>query len=194
MKTVILLIDFTGHQALSTDPHNDNIRYSALTEIISSGHINKKECVFYSTTIPETDFRLLELKRMAENNGFKFIIPTDDEEKQISIIGDSLYSISYIKSKFLNFNINIVDTQIIVTGTNTSGCVFKNKDIGAYHWSKAGYETKIYLPMCAEFEKKGINDFERNMLGVASLYKKIYKEKCFDIKICEDINDLNLPV
>ena len=48
--------------------------------------------------------------------------------------------------------------------------------------------------MCAEYEKKGINDFERNMLGTASLYKQIYKKKCFDIEICEDINDLNSPV
>lgn len=190
MKTLILLIDFTGHQALSTDPHNDNIRYSALTEIITEGNINKKECVFFSTTIPKTDFRLLELKRLAERNGFKFIIPTDKE----SYIGDETYSTDYIKSKFKNFNIDHLDTQVIIAGTNTSGCVFKNKDIGAYYWLKAGYETKIYLPMCAEFEKKGINDFERNMLGIASLYKKIYKEKCFDIKICEDINDLNLPV
>ena len=48
--------------------------------------------------------------------------------------------------------------------------------------------------MCAEYEKKGINDFERNMLGLASLYKKIYKERCFNIKICENMDDLNLPI
>ena len=66
--------------------------------------------------------------------------------------------------------------------------------IGVYHWYRHKYKTKIYLPMCAEYEKKGINDFERNMLGLASLYKKIYKERCFNIKICENMNDLNLPI
>ena len=58
---------------------------------------------------------------------------------------------------------------------------------------KNKYKTKIYLPMCAEYEKKGINDFERNTLGFVTLYKKIYKEKFFNIKICGDIYDLGLP-
>ncbi len=190
MKTLILLIDFTGHQALTTDSHSDNVRYSALTEIISSGFIDKTKCVFFSTTIPKHDERLLELRRIAISKGFKFEIPTDEESDQ----GDEAFSIDYVKSKFEKFEINNTDTQIIVTGTNTSGCVYNKKGIGAYHWYKHKYKTKIYLPMCAEYEKKGTNDFERNMLGMASLYKKIYKERCFNIKICENMDDLNLPI
>ena len=190
MKTLILLIDFTGHQALTTDLHSDNVRYSALTEIISSGFIDKTKCVFFSTTIPKHDERLLELRRIAISKGFKFEIPTDEESDQ----GDEAFSIDYVKSKFEKFEINNTDTQIIVTGTNTSGCVFNKKGIGAYHWYKHKYKTKIYLPMCAEYEKKGINDFERNMLGIASLYKKIWKGRHFNIKICEYIDDLNLPI
>ncbi len=190
MNTLILLIDFTGHQALTTDSHSDNVRYSALTELISSGFIDKTKCVFFSTTIPDTDKRLLELRRIAISKGFKFEIPTDEESDQ----GDEAYSIDYVKSKLEKIEFDNTDTQIIVTGTNTSGCVFNKKGIGAYHWYKHKYKTKIYLPMCAEYEKKGINDFERNMLGIASLYKKIYKEKCFNIKICENIDDLNLPI
>lgn len=190
MKTLILLIDFTGHQALTTDPYSDNIRYSALSELISSGYIDKTKCAFFSTTIPSYDKRLWELKRMAIAKGFQFVIPTDEESDQ----EDEAYSIDYIKSKFKNFiNIDHIDTQIIVTGTNTSGCVFNKKGIGAYHWYKNKYKTKIYLPMCAEYEKKGINDFERNTLGFVTLYKKIYKEKFFNIKICGDIYDLGLP-
>ena len=190
MNTLILLIDFTGHQALTTDSHSDNVRYSALTELISSGFIDKTKCVFFSKTIPDTDKRLLELRRLAICKGFKFEIPTDEESDQ----GDEAYSIDYVKSKLEKIEFDNTDTQIIVTGTNTSGCVFNKKGIGAYHWYKHKFKTKIYLPMCAEYEKKGINDFERNMLGIASLYKKIYKEKCFNIKICENIDDLNLPI
>lgn len=191
MKTLILLIDFYGHPALTTDPYSDSVRYSYLTELISSGFIDKTKCVFFSTTIPDTDKRLLELRRIAITKGFSFIIPTDKESDQ----EDEAYSIDYIKSKLKNFiNIDNTDTQIIVTGTNTSGCVFDKKGIGAYHWYKNKYKTKIYLPMCAEYERKGINDFERNMLGIATLYKKIYKKKCFNIRICEDLDDLKLPV
>ena len=62
MKTLILLIDFYGHPALTTDRYNDSIRYSALTEIISSSFIDRKNCAIFSTSIPQNDKRLLELK------------------------------------------------------------------------------------------------------------------------------------
>ena len=195
MKTLILLIDFYGHPALTTDPYSDSVRYSYLTEIISSGFIDKKNCVFFSTTIHDNDKRLEELRHMAISKGFAFVTPLDNITSIAWDEHDNNYTIDYLKSKLKDvMKIDNTDTQIIVTGTNTSGCVFKNKDIGAFHWSKADYKTKIYLPMCAEYENKGINDFERNMLGVASLYKQMQKEKCFNIKICRDFNDLNLPV
>ena len=53
--------------------------------------------------------------------------------------------------------------------------MYNKKGIGAYHWYKHKYKTKIYLPMCAEYEKKGINDFERNMLELFHFIKKFGK-------------------
>ena len=195
MKTLILLIDFYGHPALTTDPYSDSVRYSHLTEIISSGFIDKKNCVFFSTTIHDNDKRLVELRHMAISKGFAFVTPLDNITSIAWDEHDDNYTIDYLKSKLKDvMKIDNTDTQIIVTGTNTSGCVFNKKGIGAYHWYKNKYKTKIYLPMCAEYENQGINDFERNMLGVASLYKQMQKEKCFNIKICRDFNDLNLPV
>ena len=75
MKTLILLIDFYGHPALTTDKYNDSIRYSALTEIISSSFIDRKNCAIFSTSIPQNDKRLLELKQMATLKGFPFVTP-----------------------------------------------------------------------------------------------------------------------
>ena len=190
MKTLILLIDFYGHPALTTDRYSDSIRYSYLTEIISKDKdfIDKKNCIFFSTRIGRNDIRLLELKKMAIAKHFTFVSVEDQ------IIDDQMYTIDYVKLKLKNFiNINNTDTQIIVTGTNTSGCVFKSKNIGAYHWLKAGYKTKIYLPMCAEYENKGINDFERNLYGFAQLYRNIKENSCFDIDIIKNFNDLELP-
>jgi len=190
MKTLILLIDFYGHPSLTSDKYSDNVRYSALTEILSSTHIDREKCVLFSTSINKFDERLKELRNIAFHNGFKWIIPTENESN------DNTYSIDYLKLKlqqYLNFNLDKEDTQVIVTGTNTSGCVFKTKKIGAYHFVKAGYKTKIYLPMCAEYEHKGINDFERNSNAFAQLYKNIKKFDCFDIDICKDFSDLRLP-
>ena len=36
MKTLILLIDFYGHPALTTDRYNDNIRYKKRLELIEN--------------------------------------------------------------------------------------------------------------------------------------------------------------
>ena len=192
MKTLILLIDFYGHPALTTDRYNDSIRYSALTEIISSSYIDRTNCAIFSTSIPQNDERLLELKKMAILKGFPFVTPIPGTN---SVPWDEIYSIDYIKSKLKDFiNIDKTDTQIIVTGTNTSGCVYKSKSIGAYHWSKAGFKTKIYLPMTIEYEQKGINDLERNINGFATLYNEIKKDKCFDIDIVKNFTDLKLPV
>lgn len=199
MKTIILLIDFYGHPALTTDSYSDSMRYSYLTEIISSGFIDKKRCLFFSTVIHSNDKKLRELRNMAIAKGFKFFTPEDDPTwtKNLDEFKDDNYTIDYVKSKLGPYcakNFSHLNTQIIVTGTNTSGCVFSGKKIGALHWYKNMYKTKIYLPMCAEYENNGRNDFERNQIGFASLYKRIYANKCFDMEICRELSDLNLPV
>lgn len=193
MKTIILLIDFYGHPALTTDSYSDSMRYSYLNEIISSG-TDRNRCLFFSTVIHGNDKKLRELKNMAISKGFTFVTPEDDPNW---VEHDDNYTIDYVKSKLGPHDGNYIshlNTQIIVTGTNTSGCVFTGKQIGALHWYKEKYKTKIYLPMCAEYENNGRNDFERNQIGFATLYKKIYDNKCFDIEICRDLNDLNLPL
>ena len=48
--------------------------------------------------------------------------------------------------------------------------------------------------MCAEYEHKGINDFERNILGVAQLYKHMRAYNCLGIEICKEFSDLELTV
>ena len=187
MKTLILLLDFYGHPDLTTDRYSDSVRYSALTEIVSSRDIDKKNCVIFSTRINQYDLKLKELTNIARLNGFKFVFADSGDT-------DDTFCINYLKLRLLEINFKLdEDTQVIVTGTNTSGCVFKTKKIGAYHWIKSGYKTKIYLPMCAEYQHKGINDFERNLNGFAQLYKNIKNNKCFEIDICKNFSDLELP-
>lgn len=198
MKTIILLIDFYGHPALTTDSYSDSMRYAYLNQIISSG-TDRNRCLFFSTVIHPNDKKLRELKNMAISKGFKFFTLEDDPTwtKPLDKFKDDNYTIDYVKSKLGPHDGNYIshlNTQIIVTGTNTSGCVFTGKQIGALHWYKEKYKTKIYLPMCAEYENNGRNDFERNQIGFATLYKKIYDNKCFDIEICREMYDLNLPL
>ena len=192
MKTVIVLMDFYGHPTLNTDTYTDNIRYSALIEIISQANVNKNECIFFSTALPINAWKLLELKKMATSNGFRFVCANNNIAAKMI---DSMYTIDYVKQQLSIVNFELDNhTQIIIGGTNTSGCVFKsNKGICAYAWIKAGYKTKIYLPFCAEFEQKGITDFERNQNAYAVLYNNIKKNNVFAIDIIKDFDQLELP-
>ena len=196
MKTVIVLMDFYGHPTLNTDTYTDNIRYSALSEIFSKVDINKNECIFFSTYIPLNAWKLHELRKIAANSGFRFVCPNNNITTSIVEKEDeSLYTIDYVKQQLSMVNFELDNhTQIIIGGTNTSGCVFKsNKGIGAYDWIKAGYKTKIYLPFCAEFEQKGITDYERNQNAYAVLYNNIKKNNVFTIDIIKDFDQLELP-
>ena len=64
MNTLLILIDFYGHPALTTDDTSDTIRYSHLTKIISSSRIEKDKFTIFTTPIFHKDHRLEELKRM----------------------------------------------------------------------------------------------------------------------------------
>ena len=177
MNTLLLLIDFYGHPGLTTDDTTDTIRYSHLTKIISLGAMDRNKFTIFTTHINHKDHRLQELKRMAINKGLNFI---EAEQNQA-------YTLESLAS-------SCKPEQVIVTGTNTSGCVFKNNRLGAFHWAKAGYKTKIYLPMCCEYEEYGVNDFERNLNSFAQLYNLIKTHDLFDITITRNISRLELPI
>ena len=180
MKTLILLIDFYGHPVLNSEPYNNQIRYSSLLEIVSAAHIKKNQCIIYSNN-DILDEKLKEIRDMGINNGIQFYYGKPEDQNVIE---------HFTK----RFQLDREKSQIILGGVNTSGCVYKTKSIGAYYWSKAGFKTKIYLPMTIEYEQKGINDLERNINGFATLYKQIKKDKCFDIDIVKNFDDLELSI
>jgi len=86
------------------------------------------------------------------------------------------------------------NTQIIIGGTNTAGCVIKSsKPMNAINSYIKGYATTIYLPMCAEYEQPGINDIERTMVSLVDVYKWIKKYGAYKIKLETNYTELNLP-
>jgi hypothetical protein len=86
---------------------------------------------------------------------------------------------------------NNTNTQIIIGGCNTSGCVLKSKLCSAKHFSDKKYKTNIVLPMCAEYEASGINDIEKNMKAFVRVYNYVKKNKLNYIDVVEAINDID---
>lgn len=183
MKTVILLIDFKGHPALGSEYLN-NRRYAEVQKILTDTQIDKSNIIF-AVSKGNKDEKLDELKFMAIHLGFKFyeynLDTTFDELKQQLL-------------QHHNFIIDQNDTQIIVGGTNTAGCVIKSsKPMNAIESHLKGYRTTIYLPMCAEYEQPGINDVERTMVSLVEVYKWIKKYRAYSIYLETNLSGLNLP-
>ena len=183
MKTVILLIDFKGHPALGGEYLN-NRRYAEVQKILTDTQIDRSKIIF-AVSKGNKDVKLEELKFMAKHLDIKYyeydLHTTFDELKQ------QLYN-------FHNFNIDTSDTQIIIGGCNTAGCVIKSsKPMNAIESYLKGYPTTIYLPMCAEYEQAGINDVERTMVSLVEVYKWIKKYRAYKITLETNYSALNLP-
>ena len=77
MNTLILLIDFIGHQVLSENYIN-NRRYQEVQKILSDPRIDKSKIIFCTTDSSRVDVRLNELEFMASNLDIKFFKYEDD--------------------------------------------------------------------------------------------------------------------
>ena len=186
MNTLLVLIDFFGHPAINKDPVTDTIRYSALQNIISSRSIQKDKLHIFANKMDPRNIRLLEIKDIAKGKGYNFVVDFNYDKGEVK-------GVDYVENIF-EMKRNTKYWQIIIGGTNLSGCVFKNKSIGAYYWNKVGYKTKIYLPLCCEYEQYGVNDFQRNMNGFAQLYVDMKAADCLGkIDIIKNRDELELP-
>lgn len=185
-KTIILLIDFHGHPILG-DEFVNNKRYSELQKLICNVN-NKSELYFVSNMPTENDKRLGEILKMARSVGFKTLEVTktlrpNEGDHTIEELSN------HIKEKF-DFQIDPIDTQIVIGGNNLGGCVASSKQISAVYWSKAGYRTTIHAPLCAEYEQPGINQVERTYNGFQKLYSVIRRHKCFDIQMSNEWHEI----
>jgi hypothetical protein len=183
VKTVILLIDFKGHPALGSEYLN-NRRYAEVQKILTDTQIDRSKIIF-AVSKGNKDLKLEELKFMAKHLDIKYYeydshITFEDLQKQLL--------------QHHNFLMGTDNTQIIIGGTNTAGCVIKSsKPMNAINSYIKGYATTIYLPMCAEYEQPGINDIERTMVSLVDVYKWIKKYGAYKIKLETNYTELNLP-
>ena len=182
MKTVILLIDFEGHKILA-DEYINKLRYSTLQQITCDDSIDTNETVICSIGSSGIDLKLLEIKNMAVVDGWKWLEINDEMS--------SIETIEKLVKEKLNFDMNNNDTQIIIGGCNTSGCVLKSKLCSAKYFSLKQYKTIILLPMCAEYAHHGINDVEKNMRAFGKMFTFIKDNKLKNIDIIEDVTKLN---
>ena len=64
-------------------------------------------------------------------------------------------------------------TPILIGGTNTAGCIADTRPYSAVNLAKEGYYTQILLPMCADYQVKGVTTADKHMQAFSSLYNRI---------------------
>ena len=183
-KTVILLIDFLGHPILG-DEYVNNKRYSELLNFLQTELEQRKDIIFVSNVkVGEkgSSEKLNEIFEMANNLGFNTLQIYGQGIDALHII-DKIYKVA-------GWKISPSDTQIILGGCNLGGCITDQTNYGAVFWSELGFKTIIHLPLCAEYEQPGVSQVEKICNGFSRLYNTIQNKKAFNIKITNNIKDI----
>ena len=81
-----------------------------------------------------------------------------------------------IEVRKMGYEIN----NIIIGGTNTSGCVFRNKPISAINWAKLGYNVQVLSTMCADYQITGTTATEQTQNALSVAWRDVAEAKLFD--------------
>jgi len=207
-NTLILLIHFEGEIELQ-DQNYLNSRYSTLLNILNDKEIDKEKCIIAFDTYnlisnpqnEKDEYRKIENQQLSKLVKYacaqKWSVYNMVKETEMGLIDMDIETfIKYMKEKRPEFKIEPNETNIIIGGTETAGCVLFNKKLGALNWSKRSYDTTIYLPLCAEYSSTGNTWYEKQQSAVATLWSKIKECDPNDYKtlnIVSEFKELSLP-
>ena len=189
MYNLIVLNHFYGYPDLMDKGTND-IRYAKLLCIIDT--FNSDNTIFLCSSddtqyaidnnTPEFDDKRLEsIRTIAGSEGHRWIHYNDKET-----IKDILNKINPMLTEGTPTDINV-----IIGGTNTSGCLLNNSNVAAINWINLGFNVQICLSICADYQMDGINSADKNHKAMAKLYNFIKDNNIIDkVGIEYDIIDL----
>ena len=189
MYNLIVLNHFYGYPDLMDKGTND-IRYAKLLCIIDT--FNSDNTIFLCSSddtqyaidnnTPEFDDKRLEsIRTIAGSEGHRWIHYNDKET-----IKDILNKINPMLTEGTPTDINV-----IIGGTNTSGCLLNNSNVAAINWINLGFNVQICLSICADYQMDGINSADKNHKAMAKLYNIIKDNNVIDkVGIEYDIIDL----
>ena len=173
---VILLNHFYGYPALM-DECSNNIRYAQLLRIID--RFPQNNTIFFSNTYIK-DERLLSIKAIAESENYKWIDYVDND-----YIEDILNKASDI--------INPSNTNVIVGGTNTAGCLLRNTNVAVKNWTDLGFNIQMCLSICADYQLDGVTPADKNQMAAAFLYQYIKDNDMIDkVDLIYYVKDLKM--
>jgi hypothetical protein len=159
--TLVVLIDFHGHPVLAPDEEMNVLRYNALKRLAFGPPAD----IAYICNVPDFNKtpKLIEIETLVGLDGRNPWYNIDPDDKNIDT--------HYIDRMLAKDGYRI--ENVIVGGCNTAGCVTWTKPYGAIHWGKRGYQTKVWLPLCGEYQMAGHTTAECNMIAMEMMYEYI---------------------
>lgn len=182
MYNLILLNHFYGYPDLIDKTSND-IRYAQLLRLLD--RFNSENTIFFSSIDWRSDSRLGSIRKIALAEDFIWVDYTDEETIENILntyekLNDSIYK-----------KISPNNTNVIIGGTNTAGCLLRNANVAAINWINLGFNVQICLSMCADYQLDGINSVEKNNMAMGILYNFVKDNNAINkVDVYYDVADL----
>jgi hypothetical protein len=175
-RTILVLVDFEGHQALG-DTWTEQLRWSSLNELL---FVQKK----HQLVILSDHKRTIHHKM----NSIQEMVIADKRHKWINIDSIEYPNVKTIERKLLQKRNTLVG-HVVIGGTNTSGCVFTSKPWSVLKWVSEGHGVNMILPMCTEYQKPGTSPVEKNINAFGDLWRKTKELGC--VEMVDMISDVS---
>lgn len=182
MYNLILLNHFYGYPDLIDKTSND-IRYAQLLRLLD--RFNSENTIFFSSNDWRNDKRLGSIRKIALAEEFIWVDYTDEETIENILntyekLNDSIHK-----------KISPHNTNVIIGGTNTAGCLLRNTNVAAINWINLGFDVQICLSMCADYQLDGINSVEKNNMAMGILYNFVKDNNAINkVDVYYDVTDL----
>lgn len=180
-SVLLLLIDFEGHPALGDYALNET-RFSKLKEFVFPASSDQPRIwneplvvVSSHTYLPGESKKIRTLEDMVKQE----IKEDRSHMKWMTIDPKAKHTIQDILNMVRNLpgspkiRMNSPETPILIGGTNTAGCIVDARAYSAINCAKEGYYTQILLPLCADYQVKGVTTADKQMQAFSILYKRI---------------------
>ena len=146
---------------------------------------NSENTIFFSSIDWRSDSRLGSIRKIALAEDFIWVDYTDEETIENILntyekLNDSIYK-----------KISPNNTNVIIGGTNTAGCLLRNANVAAINWINLGFNVQICLSMCADYQLDGINSVEKNNMAMGILYNFVKDNNAINkVDVYYDVEDL----
>lgn len=177
--TLVLLVDFHGHPSMAVGEEMNTLRFQELKRLVFD---SSADVIIIDNTLPQdVNEEFFEIKRLVDIENIIPWIVIDPDDKKIDIP----YIVKMIEQRGRYIQ------HVVVGGCNTAGCVIYTKPYAATKWAKDGYDTSVWLPICAEYQMVGATVSQTNMKAFEIMFNYIKDSRAIDnLRIIADYSHL----